>query len=441
MARNLNNVPFAPAKWPVFYGWVVLACGTVGIVMSLPGQTMGVSVFTDSLMEALNLSRFQLSLAYMFGTIASSLVLTPAGSLYDRYGARACCTIVAILLGVTLVGLSRVDRIAGVMTASLSLERYAVQISFFTVLVGFLFLRFLGQGMLTVVSRNMIVKWFDKKRGLAVGISGVFASFGFSSAPLFLEALIQFFGWRGAWICLATIVGLAFSSLALLFYRDNPEDCGLAPDGEPVSSEEGCQNPADTGSTLRQAVGTYAFWIFNLGLAMLALFATAMTFHVTSIFEQAGMDRAQAVSIFFPASILSVFMNLAAGRLSDWLKLKYLLIVLVVGILISSVALCFLRPGFWVWTLILGSGLSGGMFNVLMSVTWPRFYGRAHLGTISGFNMSTTVFFSALGPSLFALSERLTGAYAGAAWFCAALSVLLIVMAFWADNPHPGEAY
>jgi hypothetical protein len=35
--------------------------------MSIPGQTMGVSVFTDILIEKLGISRLNLSLTYMVG--------------------------------------------------------------------------------------------------------------------------------------------------------------------------------------------------------------------------------------------------------------------------------------------------------------------------------------------------------------------------------------
>ena len=44
--------PFAPRNLPFFYGWWLAAVGTLGILASMPGQTMGVSVFTDQLLEA-----------------------------------------------------------------------------------------------------------------------------------------------------------------------------------------------------------------------------------------------------------------------------------------------------------------------------------------------------------------------------------------------------
>jgi hypothetical protein len=88
-----NNVPFSPAKSPVFYGWFIVLWGTLGIIMSVPGQTMGVSTFTDHLIDALRLDRNELSTAYLLGTIASSFLLTRAGKLYDKIGARWLGTI------------------------------------------------------------------------------------------------------------------------------------------------------------------------------------------------------------------------------------------------------------------------------------------------------------------------------------------------------------
>ncbi len=414
---------------------MILGWGTLGMIMSAPGQTMGVSVFTDPLIDILEISRFKLSLAYMFGTIGAALLLIKGGAVYDRYGARTSCTVVAVLLGITLLALSRIDTVAAWLIDTFSLEAYRVQIIFITVLLGFFMLRFFGQGMLSMVSRNMIVKWFDRKRGLAVGISGVFIGFAFSCAPRFLEYLVQSFTWRGAWLWCAGVIGIGFTVAALVFYRDNPEDCGLRPDGVPVERLGSSSNAAESGYTLREAMRTYSFWVFNLSLGMLALYSTAVTFHIVSIFSVADMDRVQAVSIFIPSSVIAVIINLIAGRLSDFIRLKYLLILLLISLTIETISIAFLWAGFWVWVLIVTKGLSEGLFGILMAVTWPKFYGRAHLGATAGFNMSCTVFFSAVGPSLFAFSLARTGSYQISSLLCGLVCVVLTILAVKAEAP------
>ena len=65
------RTPFAPSRCPVYYGWVIVLVATIGSIFSIPGQTMGFSVFTDVLMKELGLSRVELSLAYCIGTVAS----------------------------------------------------------------------------------------------------------------------------------------------------------------------------------------------------------------------------------------------------------------------------------------------------------------------------------------------------------------------------------
>ena len=62
--RWAPDFPFSPKKIPFFYGWLIVAAGTLAVVFSIPGQTMGFSVFTDVLIKELGLTRVQLSTAY-----------------------------------------------------------------------------------------------------------------------------------------------------------------------------------------------------------------------------------------------------------------------------------------------------------------------------------------------------------------------------------------
>ena len=78
--------PFDIRRIPFFYGWVIWLLSTLGFLFSIPGQTMGMAVFTDQFIEVLGLSRTQLSLAYLFGTVGSSLFLTRAGRGEDSQG-------------------------------------------------------------------------------------------------------------------------------------------------------------------------------------------------------------------------------------------------------------------------------------------------------------------------------------------------------------------
>ena len=437
MSRNLSHLPFSPKKWPFFYGWAIALWATLGVLMSMPGQTMGVSAFTDHLIKALGITRGQLSLAYMFGTIASSLVLTPAGKLFDRVGARVMATASTLMLGVVLAVLSQCERISTGLAALFDCEPN-LWTAFPVMFIGFFLLRFSGQGLLTLSSRNMLMKWFDRKRGLVNGLSGVFVSFGFSGTPLFLAWLISEGGWRNAWLILAVVAGVVFPVITLVFFRDNPEDCGLKPDGDLAGETQpkGIEHPIFKQFDLSETRRTMAFWIFAIPLAMNGLYITGLTFHIESIFKHAGMESTEAFSMFLPISVIAVAINLFGGWLSDRIDLKYLLIIMLLGSLVSYLGLFLLAPGWTKWLMIVGNGVCAGCWGVLMAVTWPRFFGREHLGAISGFFMALIVFASAIGPWMMSLSLDLTGAYGPAVILCSGVSLVFFFFALRVENPQ-----
>ena len=114
MGRRIipSHIPFHPGRVGLFYGWIILPAGIIGMLVSIPGQTMGVSVFTDYLVRDLSISRVQLSIAYLLGTLVSGMLITGAGIMYDRFGSRLTAMVAGFMLGTMLLFMTRIDRIA-----------------------------------------------------------------------------------------------------------------------------------------------------------------------------------------------------------------------------------------------------------------------------------------------------------------------------------------
>ena len=132
---NPNKFSFIrPKKFPFFYGYAIVLFGSIGILFSIPGQTVGVSVFTDPVKDALGLTRNQFSNAYMIGTLISAFFVTKAGKLFDLFGARFVAVFAAFSLGVSLFIFSFSESISGFikdlfskMDSILELENAEVQ--------------------------------------------------------------------------------------------------------------------------------------------------------------------------------------------------------------------------------------------------------------------------------------------------------------------------
>ncbi|AFG37017.1 Major Facilitator Superfamily transporter [Spirochaeta africana DSM 8902] len=441
-------------------GWIFIM-GLIGSLMTLPGQTNGVSAFTDHLIEAVQITRDQLSLAYLLGTLTSAFLLPHAGKLYDRWGSRVTGAASAAGLGISLFGLVSLPQVIS-GAGQLGLPPIAAALISFW--LGFFLIRFFGQGMLTLISRNMILKWFDDRRGFAIALLGIGMPLGFSAAPSVLNALIGSVGWQGAWLVLGAIL-LGFALVAAATYADPPLESGhdataatrtYAPNTAPIPlllrpiarllNRYGLRRTREPmrpvrDRTLSEARRSLGFWVFNGVTTLSGMLVTGFTFHVVAIMGQSGVGRTQALAIFIPTAIIQIAVQTVGSFGSDFVKLKYFAIAHAasLGLMLLSLELLSVTGAAY-WLVVLFQGISLGLFGINSAVVWPRFFGLRHLGAISGFSNAWMVAGSALGPYAFSLAERLTGSFYTILYVMGPVALLLTVLGFRAESPARADA-
>jgi OFA family oxalate/formate antiporter-like MFS transporter len=423
-----GDFPFSVKKSPFYYGWVILFAGSLGVLFSIPGQTMGVSVYTDFLITNLGLDRVQISSAYLIGTLISSLLMTRAGLFFDRFGARIAASTSALFLGLVLIYLSFSVQITNFLTGITGLSQTIM--AFIVMVIGFLGIRFFGQGMLTLVSRGMVMRWFEQHRGFAAAIHGIFVSFGFSYAPRVLSWLIEISDWRSSWFILGTALIAGVLPVIVIVFRDSPESCGMdVEEGLGLNRKSKSSQKIQKSLSLEEARRDPQLWFYMTILFFWALFGTAFTFHVTSIFNSLGKTSAEAVAIFLPIAIISVITSFTGNWLSDLMRMKNFFYLFILGSFIASASLAF--PFDSTLFIILGMGIAGGLFSIITTITWPKLYGREHLGAISGLAMTFMVAGSALGPWAFSLIENTWKNYR----FAGILGMIFVSILFIASVP------
>ncbi|MGD1822518.1 MAG: MFS transporter [Pleomorphochaeta sp.] len=435
--NNLKNGKrkfFSIANLPFYYGWVILFVASIGILASIPGQTMGVSVFTDYYISNLEISRVQISTTYMIGTLASSLLIPYAGIYFDKLGARFVAAVSTLFLGLFLLLLGNSERIVNFLTNNINLP-YLV-IVFIVMTIGFFGIRFFGQGVLTLVSKGMVAKWFGPRRGFAVGIMGLITAFGFSFAPQPLHKLIQIFEWDRALIVIATFLIFIFLPIVILLYRADPNKYGIEVE-EGMKEKKAKTNKsamdAKVEKTVQEAKKEPLYWVILLSLGFWGMFNTAFTFHVVSIFNETGLDAEQAVRIFFPISVISVISRFLASYLSDRISIKYIYIAYISALICATLSLFLLNVPGINYLIIVAFGVAGGLFGMLNIVTWPKIYGRKHLGAISGFAMSIVVAGSAIGPWFFSIIKEFTKSYHLVGLFGMIITILFLIFVLRVD--------
>ncbi len=396
---------------PVYYGWVILGVGTLGLTMTGPGQTYGVSIFIEHFIGDLGLSRSRVSMLYMIGTMSASIVLPFVGRQIDRWGSRRLIVIIAILFGLACVYMGFV--------------RSAAMLG-----VGFFTLRLLGQGSLSLVSRIVINQWWVRRRGLANGIVGMgYALIGRATFPLLLNALIPMIGWRETYACLGAALLCGMAPIGWLLVRNRPEEYGLQPDGQSsrrrTRSRYAEQLWSEEHWTLAEVLRTPVFWLMSGGFSSMSLLSTGLTFHIVSIYVDNGLTPTLAAAAFIPMATTSACVQLGSGMLLDRVAVR---ILLAIALFLHTVIL-LLAPHLTSVVLAMGFGVIMGAANGLQmtigSVVWAMYFGRRYLGSIAGATAAISVASSAGGPMLFGIARDMLGSYTLVVTVSAGLPLLM----------------
>ena len=409
------------------------------MLASLPGQTIGINVFSEKLIIALALTRTNVSAAYFAGTALSGVLLPYAGTLFDRFGARRMIVAACVGLSLSLCFISVVDVVAAWVVAWFYLRSidFLIRVGFLA--LAFFFVRFWGQGMLMLISRNMIGKWWVAHRGKVFSFGGIAVAVCSSLAPRVFDGLIESIGWREAWWLMAFLLVPCFCLIGWALYRDNPNECGLSvdvgmslPKGQLDDPEFRVVREYGRGEALR----SYSFWAFSLVFALQACYFTGYSFHVVDIALDLGVEKDWILNLFVPAALASAGVSFVVGWACDRWKLKYLLVLMAFGNTLAPIGLAWGDPALIPVFIISGFGIGSGCFAALSGTFIPRFFGLRYLGAISGFFMSLIVVGSSAGPLFFSVTRASYGSYEIAHWVCAVGSLSLMCAAFFADNPQ-----
>ena len=416
---------FALIRIRIFYGWVVLGVATLAMFATGPGQSHTFSIFVDLIARDLGISSTSLASSYAFATLIAALFLSRMGRFVDRFGARRVLLVVIVLLGFACLVFGAVS---GVLTLSLS----------------FMALRFLGQGSIMLCATNLVAQWFAAKRGVAMSIMMLGFSASMALHPLLGQWLIELVGWRKAWVGLGLMSWIMMLPLVWLLVHDKPEPLGLHPDGanpEPVGTPDATDKSATadplSGPTLHTALRTRTFWIIMACLFTPAMLVTSLFFFQVSIFQQHGLTRALAASMFGVSAISMALTMPLVGWVLDRSNPKYIFSASLLLLAASLVSITFvddvMSASFY--AIIFGMNTAANM--TFFGYMWAQYFGRRHLGSIQGAGQTIGVIGASLGPLPLAISFDYFGAYDGALHLLALIPVACAGLALLLPRPDP----
>ena len=326
-------------------------------------------IFIKPIEQATGWDRATISLATIPAAIMLGLLGPAVGMLVDRYGPRRVLIAAAPF------------QLAGMLALAYLSHTAAAFVGLF------MLASILGCVQTPVPFSYVVVGWFKRHRGLAMGLTFAFAGLGIASLPPIAARLIEQFGWRHAYAALGAIAILIALAAAIWLLRDPP-------------SSEQREAGVLEGMTLREAMRMPMFWILVVGFLLNAIVATAGSITLPTILSDRGVAPTTAA---FAMSFVGL--ALIAGRLGAGFLLDRYPAIPVATIL-------FLAPVFGHF-LMLGStapmaavaaaiffGLSTGAEGDAMSYILSRAFGLKDYGKIFGVNFFGYAAGTGIGPAL-----------------------------------------
>jgi MFS family permease len=384
-------LPFRPLR--LYRGWWIAIAGFLALFVHGGATTYVFSVLLPPMEAGLGWSRTTLVGAITLGTGVTALTGMVLGPLFDRHGARWGMSVGAAAGGALLVGLALVRapwQYYLLLGVGLGAARAAVEI---------------------VGPRTAIANWFVRRRASAYALySGGRAVSGVVLVPLVALAA-QAWGWRAGWALMGVGVWLLVLPAAALAVRRRPEDLGLLPDGGPAMGATGRAPAPERVWTVRQVTRQSAFWLLVGGFILVDFPAVGIFIHLVPYLQETGLSATAAaggVSLFAAGAVAG---RPFWGAVSARLGVRGALVCsgVLYGVSVTTFGLAP-GPGAVVGAAVV-VGLTNGGTAQLVSQTWPDYFGRSIVGSLTGLTTLLITPASAIAPLVGAVVHDAMGLY------------------------------
>jgi MFS family permease len=244
-----------------------------------------------------------------------------------------------------------------------------------------------------VPNSTVILNWFEKKRGLAMGIISAGVGMGIFACVPAAQHLINAVGWRMTYRLMAFIIPLSIMAMAILFLKKRPRTV-LSNEAQQETLHTTMQDSSGTNErwnvrswTLRQAMQTRQFRILSLCFFFTSFINQSVMTHHVAFFVDQGLQALFASYIAGLVGMVSVVGKIFWGTLSDRIGREVTFTLVIVCTICAMVLLIiFTRLSFmkipYFYALFFGLGYAG--LAVLSPLIAADFFAGAAYGSIYG---------------------------------------------------------
>jgi len=339
---------------------VLIGCLVCQMGLGLGGYIF--AVFLKPVVADLGWSRTAFSWAGGPFLLAMALASPGVGALTERVGGRVVFTCGIIFVATALIALSYVE----------SLWHFY--------LVGFL-LGAATTGLGDIPAGAVVSKWFERNRGLALGVVYIGSNIGGSIVPIAATELAAMDSWRFALRVLAICGLVVILPFAAFVVREPPNRS----DGSDKSDESDPSDGSLPSLTLGQAVRTRSFWILAAVLFTFYFYYVGINHHLVAFLSDSGFSDAEAARRFGYAVAVGIAGKIGMGLFADRIPIRAAIVVNFALMTIGSFLLLRVgtTPGLLPVFLTI-HGFTVAAENVVLPLVIVECFGVQHMARIYG---------------------------------------------------------
>jgi len=364
-------------------GWRPLIAAAIGNGSGLSGlafYTFG--VFVLPLVAAFGWTRGEVSTAASFLIIGTAITAPLIGSVIDRYGARRVGIASMIALALGYAALTQLDGTLGLFY------------------VAWLGLSLIGGGTTPVVWTRTVNIWFDRGRGLALGVALAGSGLAGVFAPVIVSRIIAEHGWQAGYLAVGGFILLVSVPLIALLLEERPKSVSTAtPENAAAASAAAAEAPPLPGFVLAEALRQVAFWKIAIGFFLVSGVIAALIINLIPLLVDRGLAQQSAASIAGVMGIAVLVGRVAIGFLLDRFAAPAVARLLLGICAVGCFALTIPDASMWLVTIsVLSLGLAAAAEVDLVAYLTSRFFGMRSYGEIYGWQLTSFYLGAALGP-------------------------------------------
>ena len=302
-----------------------------------------------------------LTITHAVGAVAAPLV----GRALDRFPLRRVMAAGALSMSSGFLLLSQVNSL---------LQFYLV--------IG-VFIGFGASSMGHLATSKLVANWFDKRRGMALGIAAAGVSLSGVMMPNVSAYLVEGFDWRTGFLVFGLFTMFIVVPLVLRLVISRPEDVGLRPDGAlPLPAGSPVMPAPRIG--MRDVIRERNFWVIVAAFSLLFCSMSATLTHMIPRLVDLGISLADAAKVMSVCAGIGVFGKLGFGWIADRQPVRRV-VVLVIILQFLGQFMMFANDGLLLFTVgaaIFGLGV-GGVIPMQGAIVGTTF-GRERFGAVLG---------------------------------------------------------